>query len=93
MQELRAWILAVVIGAVACAPAAAQSAAPHYDLTWHGSILAGAVLGSGLIVLAERNDTATCRWCGVDAQGRPSVPGIDDWGHAHLAWHNEERAT
>lgn len=83
----------VVAVMLAVLPAAAQSTPPRYNVAWHGSVAGAALLGSTLIVLKERNEVPSCRWCGVDAQGAPDVPGVDEWAHRRLRWTNVDRAT
>jgi len=88
----RAAVLTVLLACLACPPAAAQSADPRYDPAWHGGIAAAALLASGAMLLAERDEVPDCRSCGVGLDGTPRVPRIDGWARSHWRWADQHRA-
>ena len=91
--SLRRALVALVLLLSVAVPSAAQSESPpRYDPAWHGAIAAGAFGGAGLIEWAEQHADHTCKWCGVDVNGAPHVPGLDNWARTHWRWTNEKRA-
>ena len=90
----RTLVLSLVLTGFVSTAVAAQSSQPRYDPVWHGSIGAAALVGAGLLVWSERDELPVCKWCGVDANGQPDAPGIDEW--AESTWRrngHEDRAS
>jgi hypothetical protein len=82
----------VLLLSFAVSSAAQSESFPRYDPTWHGSIAASGFIGAGLIAWVEQHADHTCKWCGVDANGQPDVPALDNWARTHWRWTNEKRA-
>lgn len=89
---MRQILLVLALAGTLAVPAAAQSDA-RYDPAWHGGLAAGALAGSTIVRLLERDAHPGCTWCGIDAQGQTRVPRIDAAAHAHWQWIRHGRAA
>lgn len=89
---MRRLLLVVAFIGSRALPAAAQSDA-RYDPAWHGGFAAGALAGSTIVRLFERDDHPGCTWCGLDAQGQTAVPRLDAAARAHWKWTHHRRAA
>lgn len=89
---MRQILLVLALAGTLAVPAAAQSDA-RYDPAWHGGLAAGALAGSTIVRLLERDDHPGCTWCGIDAQGQIDVPRLDAAARAHWKWTDRRRAA